>query len=632
MSYVEKRLKHIYSSERVVPPSMKWKTVTVEEYKRIYLNSVKDPFGFWAREAEYLYWVKPWSRVYEGKPPRMVWFTDGKLSAYYNIIGCHRSDNRTWSKPALIWEGEEGVSRVLTYADLDELVQRITSSLKALGVKPGDWVMLYAPPLPESIASMLAAVKLGSPFEPVFTGFGYYELAKRVASRRPKVLFVSDGFYRRGKQVDTLTTARRALELVKQSLILVVYERLGSPALRSNELSFADFLKSGGNSVEDYVAESGHPLFGLHSGYVEDHKPITHPVGGFLVQVFSTSRWIGLRPRDTYFCTVWPGWITGVSYVVFGPLMMGSTVVLYDGGPDYPSWDRWWTILEDYAVTLFLTTSSALRILSRMGDSYVLNHNFDTLKAILVTAEPLDVDTWWWTHRVVGTGKTPLLTSTPENLSGRIPVVNLYIQSEVGTFITGNLPNFVFPPIAPGSAGPPIPGFIVEVVNKEGKSVVNELGEIVIKNPWPSMPVEYPVEFEAKWSNGFYRTGDYGVVAEDGYVYPLGRLDGVLKVSGYRLSPGAIEKALENLLGVRAAVVKCIDEFRFEGIVVLYDGERNPEDVRKSVRTGVGPIAEPSVVLRAPRAIIYKYKESRSSLLEKCSDELVTLLFKTRST
>jgi len=193
------------------------------------------------------------------------------------------------------------------------------------------------------------------------------------------------------------------------------------PPLRDSELSLQELLGYSSGSIEDYTAPSEHPLFGLHSGYSDEYSQIVYPTGGFLVQVYSTSQWIGLRPRDTYFCTVWPGWITGVSYVVFGPLMIGSTIVLYEGGPDYPSWDRWWRIIEDYAVTLFLTTSSALRILRKQGDQYVTSRNLDTLKAILVTAEPLEPDTWYWTYRVVGTGKTPVIDSNQTGILVEYP-------------------------------------------------------------------------------------------------------------------------------------------------------------------------------------------------------------------
>ncbi|MGC8983247.1 MAG: AMP-binding protein [Desulfurococcaceae archaeon] len=613
-------LKELYTSERVVPPVMKWKAVTPSEYWRVYEESVKNPVEFWSREARELKWSKPWQAAAEGAPPKTRWFVGGRLSAYYNVVEKHR-ETWVWGKPAVIWEGEEGDARVVTYSELDELAERAAAGLKAFGLSPGDWVIVYSPPLVESIAVMLAATRLGAPFEPVFTGFGYYELAKRIRNRSPRAVFVADGFYRRGRLVDTLGTARRALEAAGYRGPVVVFERVGPPSLREGEVAFSDYLRLSRERVESYAAESSHPLFGLHSGYEEDFKPITHGTGGFLVQVYSTSRWIGLRPHDTYFCTVWPGWITGVSYVVFGPLMVGSTVVLYDGGPDYPSWDRWWSIVEDYAVTLFLTTSAALRVLSKQGDHHVLKHNMDTLRAILVTAEPLEADTWRWAYRVVGTGKTPFIESVPEALSGRIPVVNLYIQSEIGTFATGNLVNYTFPPIAPGSAGIPIPGFHVEVVDEQGQRLVEEVGELVIKSPWPSMPIEYPEEYAAKWRRGYYRTGDYAFAARDGYVYVLGRKDAVAKVSGYRLSLGAVEKALKELGGLEEVfVARCRDPERLEGLVVVYRGSVDPDTVKRRVRELVGPIAEPRLVVKTDSVIRSLELKQPDRFIGSCKD------------
>jgi len=296
-------------------------------------------------------------------------------------------------------------------------------------------------------------------------------------------------------------------------------------------------------------------------------------------------------------------------------------VILYDGGPDYPSWDRWWSIIEDYAVTLLLTTSGALRVLSRQGDNYVLKHNLDTLRAILVTAEPLEADVWWWTYRIIGTGRTPLITSIPRELTGRIPVVNMYIQSEIGTFITGNLVNYTFPPIIPGSTGPPIPGFHIDIVDSNGKSVVENIGELVLREPWPSMLIEYPEEYVEKWRYGYYRTGDYAYSTREGYIYVLGRLDGVIKSSGYRISPGSIEKALKDLLGVEVAVLKCRDSVRFESIIVIAICVESPNcsEIKQATRTLLGPIVEPIIVATAPLKIIFELRNRRNIVLEECS-------------
>jgi len=589
-------LESIYSRELIVPPSMKWKTLSLGEYRRVYELSLRNLAGFWEREALKLKWDKLWSVTVEGRPPHTIWFRGGRLNAYYNILGWHRN-TWIWTKPALIWEGEEGDSRVLTFEDLDMTVSKLAGSLRALGISKGDWIVFYTPPLVEAISLMLASVKVGAPFEAVFTGFGFSELAVRVARRNPKVLITVDGYYRRGKVIDTLAVVRRALQHAKCNCHIVVIERVGSRSLAPSELSFDQLLKISEAFVADEIVESEHPLFGLHTAYEDEFKPITHPTGGYLTQVYATSRWIGLRPHDTYLCTVWPGWITGISYVVFGPLMIGSTVLLYDGSLDWPSWSRLWDIVERYAVTLLLTTGGALRILSKQDASHVRIHNVDTLRAILVTAEPLEVTVWRWAYSVVGTGYTPTVDSIPEKLTGRIPVVNMYIQSEIGTFITGNLVNFTFPPIVPGSVGTPIPGFDLDVVDDSGRSLRDSIGELVMRSPWPSMPVEYPREFEEAWASGYYRTGDYALMTRDGYVFVLGRRDSVLKVSGYRLSPGALENAIWKGLGRKALVVGVLDELRFEAPLVIVEGEVKAEDVRRVIREYIGPIADPKAVV-----------------------------------
>ncbi|MEM2245040.1 MAG: AMP-binding protein [Thermofilum sp.] len=574
--------------ERIVPPSMRWKAMSLQEYQRIYSESVRNLEGFWAREAGKLKWREPWRSVREGAGPASSWFVGASLSPYENVVSKHEG-TWVWHKPALIWENEAGDSRIVTYAELDSLASRLAAGLASLGVGRGDWVVVYSQPSIESVAAMLAAVKLGAPFEPVFTGFSAEELARRLARRKAKALVTSSGFLRRGRAVPLAGAAREALSRSGVQAHLVV---AGEGAAEGG-IALDDLLQWG-SLKESAVVSSNHPLFGLHSGYEDGFHPIAHPAGGFLVQVYSTSQWIGLRPRDTYFCTVWPGWITGVSYVVFGPLMVGSTVLLYEGGPDWPSWNRWLELIDSYAVTLFLTTSSALRMMSRQEPSALTSNN-DTLKAVLVTAEPLEAEVWRWSYERLASLTVPVVDSDGRRA---VPVVNLYIQSEVGTFLTGNLVNYTFPPVAPGSAGPPIPGFHLDVVDERGASVRGAPGRLVVKGSWPSMPVEAPSVFRERWAGEVYDTGDEAVML-DSYIHPLGRRDPVLKVSGYRLSPGAIERAAESLPGVRAAVAAGLrDELRFEVPVLVYEGEAEPGEVRRRVREAVGPIAEPQHVFR----------------------------------
>ncbi|MGC9131494.1 MAG: AMP-binding protein [Pyrobaculum sp.] len=583
-----------YSEERVVPPLFRYKTIGAAEYEKIYRESLR--LGFWEKEADALIWERRWDKALEGEPPAVRWFVGSRLSPYRNVVGRHRG-SWIWDKLALVWRGEEGVIKAYTYGDLDSLVDRYAGVLKAAGAGLGDWVMFYAPPTPEVVALMLAAVKIGAPFEPVFTGFGYGDLAMRVEDRRPKVLVTVDAFPRRGRPVRVKDVVDRALRISTWRPRVLVVERMGVEVdMERGRDYYIDEV--GAAPAEEAVVESSHPLFGLHVGYEEGLGFVGHGAGGYLVQTYATTRWMGLRPRDTYFCTVLPGWITGVTYVLFGPLMVGSTVVVYEGGPDYPNWDVWWGILEQHAVTVFLTTAGALRVLSRQDPELLKSHNLDMLKLILTTAEPLEVRYWRWAYQYVGTGTVPSIDSLPEKLSGRIPVIHMFIQTELGTFVTGSLPNYTFVPIAPGSVGPPMPGFYIDVVDDSGASVRGRPGQMVVKAPWPAMPVEYTKWYAERWIGGVYYIGDYVVMTEDMNIFPLGRSDAVLKVNGYRISPAVIEKAAMSTPDVEYAVAFAIrDPQKFEAPVVVYKGRAQPDEVRRAVREYAGPIADPAKVI-----------------------------------
>lgn len=591
---MEAFLKEFISEERVIPPLFKYKTISYDQYKKIHKESLKPEF--WAKEASYLIWEKPWSKLVEGDPPAVRWFAGGELSPYKNIVGRH-AGTWIWDKVALIWRGEDGLIKAFTYSDLDQLAARYSGVLRALGVGRGDWIMFYAPPTPEVVVLMLAALRIGAPFEPVFTGFGYGELAARIEDRRPKLLVAVDAFPRKGKAIKVKETVDKALKLTKHVPKVLVVRRMGVDV---ELVGGRDFVLDDVSPVEaeEAVVESSHPLFGLHVGYDGGLGFVAHGAGGYLVQTYATTSWMGLRPRDTYFCTVLPGWITGITYVLFGPFMVGSAVVIYEGGPDYPSWDIWWSVLEDYAVNVFLTTAGALRLLSKQDPKLLEGHNLDMLKLILTTAEPMEVKYWKWAYHYVGTGTAPSIDSLPDKLSGRVPVIHMFIQTELGTFVTGSLPNYAFVPIAPGSVGPPMPGFDIDVVDDSGNPVRGRPGQLVVKMPWPAMPVEYSAWYAEKWRGGVYYVGDVAVMTDDMNIFPLGRSDTVMKVNGYRISPAVIEKAAASMPGIEDAVaVGVYDPQKFETPLVVVKGKASPEDVKRRVREYVGPIAEPSAVV-----------------------------------
>ncbi|MEM3831476.1 MAG: AMP-binding protein [Sulfolobales archaeon] len=589
-------IRRFHSENLYTPPVARYKVVDLEYYKKIYMESVRDPCSFWGREAEKLAWSRKWRKTCEGEGLNTRWFVDGEINVYYNLIEKHR-DKWVWSKPAVIWESEDGSVRISFYKDLYERSSVIARALEDYGVRRGEWVIMYVTPSIESLEIFLALMRIGAPVEFIFTGFGYYEIRKRIMGRRARHIISVDGFTRRGRSIDLLSNILRSVEKLEIKNIFLV-RRIEKAYKDDRIVYYEDLIRGSKHEKDPAILNSRDPLIGLHTGYVEDFKPLTHGVGGFLVQVYATSKWIGLRPHDTYFCTVWPGWITGISYQFFGPLMIGSTIVFYEGGPDQPSWNRWWDIIERYSVTLFLTTGSALRMLRRNTPEPLKIYRFDTLKAILVTAEPLETEVWEWSYRYVGTGSRAFITSVPEKFSGRIPVVNLYIQSEIGSFATGSLINYVFTELSPGSVGPPIPGFHIDVVDKNGNPIRGSPGMMIIRSPWPSMPIEYPEDFSLRWARGYYETGDLAIMSENMNIYPLGRYDGVMKISGYRISPGAIERVLREIANLKSFRIKRLyDDLRFESYVVEVYEELGEKDLRRIIRESIGAIAEPRDVI-----------------------------------
>lgn len=573
----------------VIPPSMKYKAVSIKEYIAYYLKSIEKPAEFWAEWGRRLRWIKPPSSAFDG----LRWFPDGVLNASLNVLDKHRG-TFVWEKPGLIYETEEGDARVYAYADLHRMVEEFAGRLAGLGVGPGDGVLIYAPPLPEALAFAWAAARLGAPFEWVFTGWGHGFLAKRIRAVRPKALVTADAFPRRGRPIRVKDIADKAAAAAGWEGKMVVLRRMGvDVAWRQGRDLHVDEAPSAGR-VEPYHAPSDHPLFALPASYDGGSDgSIVHGTGGYLVQTYATTAWMGLRPRDTYFCTVLPGWITGITYVLFGPFMVGSTVVVYEGGPDYPQWDRWWAILERYAVTVFLTTAGALRLLSKAGKDYIEAHNLDMLRLILTTAEPMEPEVWRWAYETAASGEAATYSYDPKYGRGRIPVIHFYITREVGTFFAGNLPNLIFTPIKPGTSGQPFPGFGLDVVDERGASARGRPGRVILKAPWPAAPVAGPPDYWSRWRGGVYYVGDYGVLDDEMYLTVLKRDDRVMKVNGYRISPGDIEEAL-RALGVKAAVVAVRDPQRVQAPVVLVEGDG--EAVKRAVREYVGPIAEPIAV------------------------------------
>ncbi|MCX8196433.1 MAG: AMP-binding protein [Acidilobaceae archaeon] len=558
----------------VVPPSMKYNAVSVKEYQRLHKESVENFESFWASQALQLKWERAWSAAFSGSR----WFVGGALDPYYNLVGKHLSTTLR-DKPAVVVEWEDGSAEAVTYEDLHEASGRAARALREVGVGAGDWVAVIAPQSVEATVAILGALRAGAAVETIFTGFGWWEVMRRLKRRRPKAVVAFSELTRRGKRVDLLLPLSKALERLDYEPEVFVVG--GSSRWRG----FEELIK-GPSVKESWIFSSESPLVGFHAGYEDDFRLVTHRAGGYLVQALAVTRWVGLRARDTVFCTVSLGWITGVSHCLIGALMLGSTIVFYNGAPDYPHWGRWLEIMDYYAVTVFLTTSTALRLLK--GNVRAAGYELDALKAIVVTGEPLEAPLWQWAYEELGSGSSPMVESVPGR-TGRIPVINTYVQTELGTFVSGNLVNSAFAPLLPGSAGLPLLGFYLDVVDGEGRPLRGEPGRLIVRTPWPALPAE------VEWK-GYYDTGDLAVMDREGYLSVLGRRDGVIKTSGYRISPGAIEAALEESGAAKRAVAFGVpDATRFEAVVVAAEGE--PEHIRRAVRELVGPIAEPSLVI-----------------------------------
>lgn len=523
---------------------------------------------FWINEAKSLIWKKKFGRVLEGDLFSAKWFLGGRINVYDNLIKKH-SKTEIWNKTAIISENEIGEVRKISYAELDQLASRIASGLKDNGLHAGDWLLIYAPPCIESFATILAGVKLGFPFEVVFTGFGWLEVAKRIVLRRPKVIFTVAQFQRNGKLIEPLKTLRKALDFLKFKPKVIVHNRLGLKL--NNELAFEELLGKG--SGRSAIFDSQDPLFGLHVGYEEEFKPVTHSAGGFLVQAISTAKILGISSSDTVFCTIWPCWITGATYGIFAPLMLGSTILSYEGAPDYPNWNRYLELIEKHKATIFITAGGILRILSERDFSRDLS-----LKAVFSTPDMLNAETLSKIQRIFGEAQLKVT----------------FIQGELGSFVTNS--NAQTPL---GSVGKAMPGFLLDVIDQEGAPIRNKIERLIVRAPWPAMPLDR--EFRALLKNGFYDTMNLGLINDDGYIFSFGRRDSVLRIKGYRLSPGAIESAIEFNDTKKAVVVGIKDEDGDELPIVIVEGAISAEDIKRKISERFGAFIKPYTVLSVER-------------------------------
>ncbi|MGA9365467.1 MAG: acetate--CoA ligase [Bacteroidota bacterium] len=568
---------------------------SLAQYRKLYNESVKNPEKFWAKIASELVWFKKWSKVLDWKYPWARWFVGGKTNISYNCLDRNLSSGRR-TKAAIVWEGEPGDQRVLTYQDLHREVCKFANVMKGLGVQKGDRVAIYMPMVPELPIAMLACARIGAAHSVIFGGFSADALKDRINDSQAKLVVTADGGFRRGGIVPLKVNVDEALKYTPSVQNVVVLKRTGSEVqmVSGRDWWWSELMATASSNSEAEKLDAEHPLFILYtSGTTGKPKGVVHTTGGYQVGVYITAKWIfDLKEDEIYWCTADIGWVTGHSYIVYGPFLNGATTVMYEGAPNHPEPDRFWSIVEKYRVNIFYTAPTAIRAFIRWGEQWPLRHDLSSLRLLGTVGEPINPEAWMWYYKIIGKGKCP--------------IVDTWWQTETGMIMISPLPGAT--PTKPGTATLPFPGVVVDVVSKDGKPVsTNQGGYLVIKKPWPAMlrtiygdPERYKRQY---WNEikGVYFTSDGARRDEDGYVWIMGRVDDVINVAGHRLGTMEVESALVSHPSVaEAAVVGRPDELKGQAICafVTLEGGKNPtpelkEELRLHVAKEIGALAKP---------------------------------------
>jgi len=571
----------------------------MEGYRALYKRAEEQPAEFWGELAEKeLFWFEKWSKVFEWNPPYVKWFVGGKTNVSYNCIDRHLATHRK-NKVAILWEGEPGDQRMITYQELYRLVARFANVLQSRGLKTGDRAVIYMPMIPELPVAMLACARLGIIHSVVFGGFSAEALKVRIQDLEAQVVITADGGWRRGKEVKLKPAVDDALADCPTVRDVIVYRRTGT-ALEmkaGRDLWWHELDERAGETCDAVPLDSEAPLYVLYtSGTTGKPKGIVHTTGGYLLQATMTMQWVfDLHDQDTYWCTADIGWVTGHSYIVYGPLSAGATTVMYEGAPDFPQPDRYWRLIEKYRVNILYTSPTAIRSFVRQGDQWPNAHDLSSLRLLGSVGEPINPAAWEWYYKTIG--------------KERCPIVDTWWQTETGAIMISPIPGAV--PAKPGSATLPLPGILPEVVDMNGKHVeANREGFLVIRQPWPSMlrtiwrdPQRYEEQY---WKRipGCYLTGDAARRDSDGYYWVLGRVDDVMNVSGHRLSTMELESALVRHPAVaEAAVVGKPHEITGQAVVCFvtlkegkWDTEQLAQDLRQWVAHEIGGFARPEQI------------------------------------
>ena len=558
-----------------------------------------DQISFWNEEAKKLSWFDQWTKTLEWDIPFAKWFVGGKINASYNTLDVHQTSIA--KKPAIIWEGENGATRIITYADLYHDVCKFANVLKSLGIKKEDRVTIYLPMVPELPIAMLACARIGAIHTVVFSGFSATSLRDRIDDSKSKVIVTADVGYRRGNSINLkkiIDDAINELSFVEHVIVLKRTEE--NLQLNAKDKIWHELMTNSPDECKPEHLDSTHPLFILYtSGTTGKPKGVLHGTGGYLTHLNSTFQWaFDIKNSDIFFCTADIGWITGHSYVVYGPLLHGATEIMYEGVPDYPNTSRIWDIIQKYGVTIFYTTPTALRMFMKFGDSIPNSFKLSSLRLLGTVGEPINPKVWRWYFNIIGKSKCP--------------IIDTWWQTETGGMILSPLPGLETIPLKPGSATKPIPGVDVAVVDEEGNELPTDTkGYLVIRKPWPGMLLtlwkddkKYKDVYWSKFENNYY-PGDYAIKDSDGYFWLLGRADDILKVAGHRIGTAELESNLVSHDNIaESAVCGIPDEIKGEVIiafVVLKQNTKKSEDMLRAeliqtVRNGIGPIATPQQI------------------------------------
>lgn len=592
----------LLEEERTIPPKPDFAKQANIKDESVYEFASNEFEKFWSNFAQELYWFKKWDKVLEWNPPYAKWFVGGRLNVSYNCVDRHIHLGRR-NKAAIIWEGEPGDTKILTYWDIYREVNKFANVLYKLGIRKGDRVAIYMPMIPELPIAMLACSRIGAVHSVVFGGFSAEALRDRINDAQAVALITADGGYRRGNIIPLKQIADTIINETPSIKHVIVVKRTNTSInmQKGRDYWYHELMMDSPNYYPPEPMDSEDILFTLYtSGTTGKPKGIIHTTGGYLTGVYATTKWIfDIKEDDVYWCTADIGWITGHSYTVYGPLANGATVVMYEGAPDWPKRDRFWEIIEKYSITIFYTAPTAIRAFMKWGKEWIEKHNLSSLRLLGTVGEPINPEAWIWYYKNIG--------------GERCPVVDTWWQTETGMILISPLPGITT--LKPGSATKPFPGIVADVLDEKGNSIHIGGGYLALKRPWPAMlrgiygdPERYIKQYWSKWDIETYFTGDGCKRDKDGYFWLLGRVDDVMNVSGHRISTMEVESALvDNPIVAESAVVGISHEIKGQAIVafvILKEGntpsDEKEQELKEHIVKKIGAIARPEKIIFVP--------------------------------